>query len=101
LPSNSLLLVFGVVFAIGAVVFGIGTSLLRTRDADESPQPSWTFDVAGGEELTPDERIELIERLALVAQPWCDELIERAAREDRDARVQRVAKRRQPGKMQT
>lgn len=100
LPSNSLLLVFGVAFAIGAIVFAIGTSLLRAQRRDVSTEPSWTRAVAQDAVLTPDERIDLIERLAIVAQPWCWDLIARAVGADSDARVRRVAKRSRPGKMQ-
>jgi len=88
-----------VAFAIGAIVFAIGTSLSRASRREAALLPSWTIAVSGDDPLTPDERIELLERLTIVDQPWCAELIEAAAQQERDPRVRRVAKRSRLGKI--
>jgi len=55
-----------VVFLIGAAMFAVGTWLVRRgRAVHEPAQPA----------ETQEQRLELVERLAMVGQPWCiDEL---------------------------
>jgi hypothetical protein len=92
LPSNSVFVALVVAFAVGAVVFGIGTSLLRGRRSDGPSAAPWMAALGDEQAYEPDERIELIERLAIVAQPWCVELLTRAADEEGNARVRRAAR---------
>ena len=43
------------------------------------------------EPISADERLEMIDRLALLNEPWCVETLEAAAREERDASVRDAA----------
>ncbi|HVS45547.1 MAG TPA: hypothetical protein VMS32_02670 [Verrucomicrobiae bacterium] len=81
-----------VAFAVGAIVFGIGTSLLRGRRSDGQSTLPWMAALGDERAYEPAERIELIERLAMVGQPWCVELLTRAADEEGNARVRRAAR---------
>jgi hypothetical protein len=62
-PGATILLV---VFLVGALFFALGTVLVRRERAVREPaQPP----------ETQEQRLELVERLTMVGQPWCvDEL---------------------------
>ncbi len=61
-------------FVVGAILFAIGTLLVRRERAAREKPPSTR---------TQEDRLDTIERLLIVGQPWCiDEL--RAIR-DKDA----------------
>lgn len=82
--SNTGLLVFLVVFALGAVFFAIGTLLVRIQP------PHATSEIS---ELQVDleTRLDMIERLALVGQPWCVEELVSLLRAERDPLVRDAA----------
>lgn len=106
LSNNPAYLIFGVVFAVGAVMFATGSLLVRrTR---EGPQPEtiqmlepidgggnaspWTAELARSNELPAlDVRIEMIERLAMIGETWSVSTLERARAHDPDAHVREAA----------
>ena len=49
--------------------------------------------MSGHEALSWELRIDIIERLALVAQPWCVDLLARALQEEIDPAVRDAAER--------
>ncbi|MEO6912447.1 MAG: hypothetical protein ABI182_00325 [Candidatus Baltobacteraceae bacterium] len=80
LPSSSPYLVLVVVFALGALLFGVGGALKR-----RSAAITWTRlldDTASTYDLRT--RIEMIERLGIVAQEWCRPILAQAALEEHD-----------------
>ncbi len=92
LSSNALANVLLALFIIGAIVFVLGTMLSRERQAraieaqpvaapETKPEPS--LDVAG--------RMDLIERLVIVGQPWCIEQLDTIRSEDPDESVREAA----------
>jgi hypothetical protein len=91
LPSNPLALFLVVLFIAGAIIFVIGTMLTRERqaraiEAQHASRPSQAepaLDVAG--------RIDLVERLVMVGQPWCIEQLDTIRREDPDESVREAA----------
>jgi hypothetical protein len=67
LHSNRAGLIFLVaIFVLGAILFALGTLLVRReRRAQEDTTPI----------LSREDRLDMIERLVIVGQPWCvDEL---------------------------
>ncbi len=90
MPSN-LELAFFAVFLIGIALFIAGTIVVRSAAphalVEETPvQPpaiTWALDFSEGETpLDQTQRRDLIERLALIAQPWCIDYLERALGEE-------------------
>ena len=71
------------VFVAGAIIFAIGTLLVRR-------------DRAAQEEATPvlsdrADRLEMIERLAMVGQPWCVDELRKVIATDADPIVRTAA----------
>jgi hypothetical protein len=71
-PSNPALVIYAVVFLVGAGLFVLGSLIVRaerTRIARVAPVPE--TGAPGDLEL----QLDYVERLAMVGQPWCvDEL---------------------------
>jgi hypothetical protein len=91
LSNNSLAVFLLAVFIIGAILFVAGTMVTRQSQAralDAEPPAGRSegeslLDVAG--------RIDLIERLVMVGQPWCVEQLDTIRREDPDESVREAA----------
>ncbi len=77
LSNNPGLLALVVVFIAGALLFALGTFMVRREK--QAPSPSVVV------------RIDQSERLALVGQPWCVEQLEREFLTDRAAEVRNAA----------
>ncbi|MDQ2865525.1 MAG: hypothetical protein M3R51_04810 [Candidatus Eremiobacteraeota bacterium] len=89
-----------VLFVAGAALFALGTWLARRRpEAMASAQPAvsallWTRSVTGSDEVLPAAlRLDVIERLALVGEPWCVSALREAASEETDAQTRDAAER--------
>lgn len=96
LSNNPAFGTFAALFLLGAALFVLGTWLARRpRAAQPLPEPAitWTREVAGAEALTWELRMDLIERLAIVAQPWCVDLLTLALKEETDTVVRDAAER--------
>jgi len=77
LSNNPGLLALVVVFIAGALLFALGTFMVRREKQAQTP--------------TVLLRLDQIERLALVGQPWCVEQLEREFVTDRDVDVRNAA----------
>jgi hypothetical protein len=96
LSSSSPYVVFGFVFTVGAASFVAGSLLLRA--AKDEPPPvavsDWTTDVIGDDRrLDAAERVDIVERLAMIGQPWCIDTLEAALAQERDAQVRDAVER--------
>jgi hypothetical protein len=81
LHSNRAGLIFFVaLFIAGAILFAIGTLLIR-RDRSVREQ----------EAMPSVDRLEMIERLVMVDQPWCVDELHRIATSDSDPVVREAA----------
>lgn|GEM_PF-3102355 len=101
-PGNVILLA---VFAIGAIFFALGTWLVRRERAEKASLTSedtppaaapawdeWAREIGGVDEpIDRWTRLDMIERLAIVGEPWCVEMLERAREEDADASIRDAA----------
>ena len=74
LPSSSSLLpILGIVFCVGALLFALGSWMLRREAqaqrevASRGPDP----DVTVSSDVDVEIERDRIERLAMVGQPWC------------------------------
>lgn len=84
-----------VAFVVGLLLYGIGTSMLRsTREPTPvivTDQPSLvTWPCLVDESLSdagPDLRLDLVERLSIIGQPWCVEILKQALVQENDASV--------------
>ena len=89
LPSTSWI-VLAVVFAVGLLLFGIGSAMLRTL-REEKPVPARvTWPQLVDESLADADaqlRMDMIERLSIVDTEWSRGVLERARAEDPDDAV--------------
>ncbi len=88
--------IFAGLFFVGAALFALGTWLTRRtqQQPETSPGPiTWTQQIAGPEPLPWELRLDIIERLAIVAQPWCVDLLNQALKEETDPVVRDAAER--------
>jgi hypothetical protein len=84
LSSNPALTLLVVVFIAGALLFALGTFMIRREAQAQTP-------IAEADPVLDIEtRIDHIERLAMVAQPWCIAEL-RALLSDEDERVRNAA----------
>ena len=91
LPSTNFDIAVAVAFAIGLLLFGISTAMLRKPPAAPT-FPKWPqlIDeslVAADRQL----RLDIIERLSIVAQPWCEDVLRQAIEQEDDAVVKSAA----------
>ena len=99
LLSSSLLLVWlGVVFVVGAVLYAIGTWILRRERAATTADQVVTIvqsvseeTQAGNEAKGAELKLDQIERLAVVGLPWCVEQLEREYLVDDDEMIRMAA----------
>jgi hypothetical protein len=106
LPSSSPgAIVLAVVFTIGAVFFALGSWMIRRERAAKLAMPvleappaaapawdGWAREIGGVDEPVDRwTRLDMIERLAIVGEPWCVETLERAREEDSDASIRDAA----------
>jgi hypothetical protein len=87
LSSNPGLTLLAFIFIAGAALFTLGTFMGRREAAAQTPDPSVTLSWSLGDLET---RIDQIERLAMVGQPWCVEEL-RTLLTDTDERVRNAA----------
>jgi hypothetical protein len=82
-------IVFLVALVIGAALFGIGTAIVRAGERSTE----WVSEVVTGE-TTLEERLEIVERLGIVNEPWSLVVLARAAADDPERAVRIAASRR-------
>ncbi len=96
--NNPGFLILLVVFAIGALFFTLGTAMVRRGRAavpvaaiHDGATP-WTAELAGTDDvLHVSLRVDMVERLAMLGEPWCVAMLQRARVEDGDATVRDAA----------
>ncbi len=97
LASNSPALALFAIFALGAVLFVAGSLISRRQHKRAAAVPTavtWTHAlVAGDETPTPELRLDMIERLALVGAPWSVDALNAAMSEERDPLLRDAAER--------
>jgi hypothetical protein len=95
--TNPALAIFALLFAVGALLFAAGSWMLRrqTRSAPGAAQAdaaiTWTRTFVPDSLPDAEQRISMIEQLALLGEPWCAGTLEHALREERDADVRSAA----------
>jgi hypothetical protein len=100
--NNSVALLLAGVFALGAALFLIGTAMVRRPtpvpepfEIVEEPVPvlaPWTAELAGtNDDVALEVRLDMVERLAMLDEPWCVALLKRARAEDLDASIRDAA----------
>lgn len=89
LPSTSFDIAVAVAFAVGLLLFGISTAMLRKPAASVPTWPRLIDDslIAADRQL----RLDIIERLSIVAQPWCEDVLRQAVEQEDDAVVKSAA----------
>jgi hypothetical protein len=87
LSSSETIGLFGIIFVIGAIMFGIGNRLLRGRD--DQRVLAWTLALGAppDQPLDVETRLDVVERLALLHEPWCIDALRAASLEERDEAV--------------
>ncbi len=113
--AGSPYLILALLLVAGAALYGLGTLLVRSANSEAPVEPgtqaetgaaagtgasapstergaSWTGLVTGTDDaFDRATRIDMIERLALVGEPWCIAAIKAAAETDEDAAVRNAA----------
>ena len=79
-------------FAVAAIFLAVALMYVRARDFDEAHTtvPEWTRAVVDGADCDPATRIELVERLTLIAEPWCLDTLREATKEERHPQVRKA-----------
>jgi hypothetical protein len=80
-------LVAGAILLAAAVIFIQAYSFEAPRRADAAADWLQSLGVAPDAAPSAAERIEMVQRLALVREPWCREVLHEAARQERDPDV--------------
>ena len=99
--AGSPYLVLALMVLGGAALYGIGTLLVRSANHEVPAEPipstqmvAWANAVTGTDDaLDTATRIDIIERLVLVGEPWCIDVIRAAAETENDAPVRDAAAR--------
>jgi hypothetical protein len=82
LHSNRAGLIFLVaLFVAGAILFAIGTLLVRRARLEGEDEP----------QMHQEDRLDTIERLAIVGQPWCVDELRKIVSNDPDPVVREAA----------
>ncbi len=90
LSSSPALLALLVVFVVGALLFALGTYMVRREAQAQTPVVDTTAaQIVSQADL--ELRLDQIERLAMVGQPWCAEQLQREFINDSDERVRDAA----------
>lgn len=78
--------------AIAALSIAVVAIYLRARtiEAMYTTVPEWPRTLGEDQIADPAERIELVQRLAIVAQPWCLDALRVAAKEERHPDVRKA-----------
>lgn len=78
---------------VGLALYGVGTILVRRSEPPIQGVHSWTRGVIDSpEELDIATRLDMIERLALLGEPWGHALLLSARSHDADKTVRAAAK---------
>ena len=91
LSTNPLANILLALFLVGAIVFVIGAMLSRERRAHAVEAEPVAPKVHAEPTLDVADRIDLVERLVMVGQPWCIEQLDTLRREDPDESVREAA----------
>ena len=82
------------VLIAGVMLFIVGSIFLRDKQtaAAEATIAQWVQSIGYDEEAPVDAaaRIEIVERLSLLGEPWCLETLRAAEREEQDPAVSRA-----------
>jgi len=80
--------------AIAALCAAIVAIYLRARNVEAmyTTVPQWPRALGEDPITDPAERIELVQRLAIVAQPWCLDALREATKEERHPDVRKALK---------
>jgi hypothetical protein len=79
-----------VAFVVGLLLYGIGTSMLRSLRVHNGDRKGVTWPQLVDESLTSansDLRLDLVERLGIIGQPWCDDILRQAVQQESDSKV--------------
>jgi len=90
LPSINWDIAIGVGFAVGLLLFGIGTSILRSLREEAAAHALLSWPALVDESLANANvqlRRDMIERLAIVNTDWSRQILERARTEERDPKI--------------
>lgn len=91
LSSNALANIFLALFLVGAIVFVIGTMLAREKRAHLVESQATVAHVEPEPLPDVETRIDMVERLAMVGQPWCVDQLDKIRTEDPDESVREAA----------
>jgi hypothetical protein len=89
LASISWYIPVGVAFAVGLLLFGIGTAILRSvREEEQGVYVTWPRLVDDAlANADRGLRLDMIERLSLIGSNWSRDVLARAKAEERDPAI--------------
>ena len=102
--SNSSYVTIGIVVCAAAILFGIVSAIVafvrdrwprsyyKPEPVEPLPEPEplqWTVALGAPADTKLDTklRVEMVERLAMIGEPWCADALRAAANEDQDPEV--------------
>jgi hypothetical protein len=88
--STSVDIAILVAFVVGLLLYGIGTSMLRSQRAQSPNVKAVTWPRLVDESLNdadPQLRLDIVERLGIIGEPWCADILHQAMEQEDDAGV--------------
>jgi hypothetical protein len=88
--STNLDIAIVVAFVVGLLLYGIGTSMLRSLRVQNGDRKTVTWPRLVDESLTNANRnlrLDLVERLSIIGQPWCADILRQALEEESDGSI--------------
>jgi hypothetical protein len=79
-----------VAFVVGLLLYGIGTSMMRSMRAQtgNGKTSAWTQLVDESlKDADPQLRLDIVDRLSIIGEPWCVDVLRQAFKDENDAGV--------------
>jgi hypothetical protein len=89
-PITSVDIAIAVALVIGLLLYGIGTSMLRSMrtQTGNGKTSAWTQLVDESlKDADPQLRLDIVERLSIIGEPWCTDILRQAFKDENDAGV--------------
>ena len=88
--STNVDIAIAVAFVVGLLLFGIGTSMMRSLRVQNGNGNIASWPRLVDESLAdadPRLRLDIVERLSIVGEPWCVDILRQAFKDENDAGV--------------
>ncbi len=88
--STNVDIAIAVAFVVGLLLYGIGTSMLRSLHIQNGNGTTASWPRLVDESLTNADRqlrLDIVERLSIIGEPWCVDILRQAMKDENDADI--------------